>query len=217
MSTFKKYHQSIFRTLGYPLSERSAFPASVLTTAEKRLGIRIPAALRDYYLVAGRERRFNACHNRLLSPNQWTLDKHRLVFMEENQSVVLWGVSTRNPETADPPVSQAINDESLVWNLENRKCSQFLAVMLHYQAVNGGFRFCGTGSVSDPPIDRLKRNGWKYAGAINSLTAYSRPNQAVCLMPPGDLPFMRHWSVLAGGKTKSDLSTIAALIDTTLE
>ncbi|MGO9114246.1 MAG: hypothetical protein ACLP9L_33950 [Thermoguttaceae bacterium] len=53
----------------------------------------ISAALRDYYLVAGRERRFNCCLNRLLPPQEWLVDKHRLIFMEENQAVLSWGVN----------------------------------------------------------------------------------------------------------------------------
>ena len=217
MTSFKKHYQSIFKSFGYPLSKRTAMPSKALTAAEKRLRIRIPAAIRDYYLVAGRERRFNICHNRLLPPNQWTVDKQRLVFMEENQSVVLWGVSTRNPEANDPAISQAINDESLAWNPEHRRCSQFLAVMLHYNAVNNGLRFCGAASVPVSPNEQLVRDGWTFFGNVNSLMAYSRPRQVVCAMSPGDLPFMRNWSIYVGGKTKADLKGIAAELGVVLE
>jgi hypothetical protein len=217
MASFTNYYRTIYQTFGYPLTERTALPSKVLTAAEKRLGLRIPAALRDYYLVAGRDRRFSACHNRLLPPAKWSVEKHRLIFMEENQCVVWWGVSTRNPSSDDPPVSQGINAEPITWHPEHRRCSVFLAVMLHYQAVSGGFRFCGGADAPDQSSYRFEENGWTHYGEVNSLLAYSRQNQVVCLMPPGDLPFMQKWSVLAGGKTKADLHAIEADLGLTVE
>jgi hypothetical protein len=167
--------------------------------------------------VAGRERRFNTCHNRLLPPSEWTIDKKRLIFMEENQSVFWWGVSIRNPDSDDPPVSQGINEDPITWHPEHRKCSVFLAVMLHYQAVSGGLRYCGSGDAPEQSSYRFEEQGWTYYGEVNSLLAYSRPNQVVCLVPPHDLPFMRNWSVLAGGKTKRDLRTISAELGISVE
>jgi len=210
MASFKRDYRTMYDTFGYPLTERTALSSEVLAAAQKSLGVRIPAALRDYYLVAGRERRFSACHNRLVPPQRWRMDQQRLIFMEENQWVAWWGVSTRNPDADDPSVSQGINDEPITWHLEHRKCSVFLAVMLHYQAVSGGFRFSGRADAPDQSSYRFEEHGWTYYGEVNSLEAYSRPNQVVCLLPPGDLPFMQKWSVLAGGKTKSDLEAIAA-------
>lgn len=207
--SFKTYYRTIYSTFGYPLSERTALPPGVLAEAGKRLGVRVPAALRDYYLVAGRERRFNTCHNRLWPPSEWTLDRHRLLFMEENQCVVWWGVSTRNPDSEDPPVSQGIEDERIIWYPEHRKCSVFLGVMLHYQAVNGGCRFCGTADFPQPSSYRFEEHGWTCYGEMRSMLAYSRPNQVVCLMPPGESLWTQGTSVWAGGKTKADLRAIA--------
>jgi len=210
MPSFREYYRTLYLTFGYPLNERTAVSPRVLAAAEKRLGVRIPAALRDYYLVAGRERRFGACHNRLLAPQEWRIDKHRLIFMEENQCVVWWGVSTRNPKSQDPPISQGVNDEPITWVREHRRCSVFLAVMFHYQAVSGGFRFCAAADAGDGPNYDLVEHGWTYYGEVNSLMAFSRPNQVVCLMP-AMLPFMDKMtvSVLAGAKTNGDLQAIA--------
>jgi len=217
MASFKKYYRTIYDTFGYPLTERTALSSEVLAAAQKRLGVRIPAALRDYYLVAGLERRFSACHNQLLPPQRWALDKQRLIFMEENQWVAWWGVSTRNPDSDDPPVSQGVNDEPITWHPEHRKCSVFLAVMLHYQAVSGGYRFSGGADAPDQSDYRFEEQGWTYYGEVNSLEAYSRRNQVVCLTPPSDFPFMQKWSVLAGGKTKGDLQGIATDLGLTFE
>ena len=198
MASFKKYYISIYHKFGYPLGGRSGVSPAVLAAAEKRLGVKAPAALRDYYLVAGNERRFNTCLNRLLAPGDWGVDKRRLIFMEENQSVLWWGVSTRNTGSDDPPVSQGYDDEQIIWYPEHRKCSVFLAVLLHHHAVSGGFRFCGSADAPDRTGYRFEENGWTWYGEVKSLIAYSRPNQVVCLTPPGELPFMRKWSVNAG-------------------
>src|SRR5262249_5362349 len=64
-----------------------------ITTAEEQLGVRIPTALRDYYLSVGNERDLNVAHDRLLAPKDWFLDAGRLVFMVENQAVLFWGVA----------------------------------------------------------------------------------------------------------------------------
>jgi hypothetical protein len=217
MPSFKKYFRDIYSMFGYPLTDGASLSPKELGTAEKTLGVQIPKVLRDYYLVAGRERRFNECQNRLLPPAKWAVDKKRLTFMEENQSVVWWGVSTRNPNSDDPPVSQGINDETITWYPEHRKCSVFLAVMLHYQAVSGGFRFIGSGDVPEQANRSFEKHGWTCYGEVNSLLAYGRPNQAVCLMPPANLPFKQRWSVLAGGKTLRDLQAIAAELEVPIE
>jgi hypothetical protein len=203
MAGFKKYYRSIFQSFGFPLTSRSGVSSKLLADCERRDDVRLPAALREYYLVAGRERRFNQCYNRLLLPPKWKVDRNRLFFMEENQWVVWWSIMTRKPQPLDPPVWQGINDEPIAWYREHQKCSVFLAIMLHYQAVNDGFAFCGSASAPSDTKYRLRKTGWKYWGRINDLRAFSRPNQAVCVVP-----FMGTLSILAGAKTQQDLKAI---------
>ncbi len=95
MRSFKDYYRNIYRTFGYPLTARTGVSSAILDAAEKRFGTKLPLALRDFYLVAGNERRFNSSLNRVLAPKDWFVDQRRLAFMEENQAVVFWGVSVR--------------------------------------------------------------------------------------------------------------------------
>lgn len=208
VASFKAYFRELYATFGYPLTERQALSREVLASAERRLGVQIPAALRDFYLVAGGERRFNRSFNQFLSPRDWEVDKQRLIFMDENQVVVRWGVSLRNAGAADPPVSQGVNGQTIAWYPEHRKLSVFLAVMLHYNAVSGGFRFCAKADMPERAGYRLGEHGWKFRGEVNSLRAYSRQNGALCTLPPGDLPFMNKWTVLIGAKSDADLRAI---------
>jgi hypothetical protein len=80
--------------------------------------------------------------------------------------------------------------------------------MLHYQATSGGFEFCGA---ADAPNDIAKRlsTGWNYYGVLNGMKAYSRVNSVVCVMPPGNLPFMQNSTLQIGAKTQRDFDAIA--------
>lgn len=205
MNSFLRYYRSIFHAFGCPLSTRAAVPQRTIAIAEKRLSAKIPAALRHYLLVAGRERRLNRCHNRLLPLEDWTMDRQRLIFMEENQRVVVWGVSVRNPAANDPPVWQAVSEEPLTWYREHRRLSEFLAVMLHVQAVSGGLRHCAQATVPKPFGYRFRNHGWTCYGTVNGLTAYSRREQVVCILTPGDRSFLPETTVLAGTKSKAGL------------
>lgn len=208
MPSFQKYYRRLFEMMGRPLSKSSGLPVGALAAAEKRLGVHVPQALRDYYRVAGGERRVNTCHNRLLPPHKWRVDHRRLIFMEENQSVVFWAVPVGRRAAIDPPVDQGVNDEPIGWAREHSRCSIFLTVMLHYQAVNGGLRFCASAEAPDESSYRFEDHGWTEYGPVGSLTSYGRPNQVVCLMPPDNLPFTQKWTVLAAGKTQADLRRI---------
>jgi hypothetical protein len=75
------------RTLDRPLLPGHGYPLQTIQKAEQRLGVRLPQALRDYYLKVGWHR-LNRIHNRRLSPKNIFVDNGCLVFMEENQVVV---------------------------------------------------------------------------------------------------------------------------------
>src|SRR4051794_32194320 len=92
MRVFAREYVGVYSAIGCELKPRDGCPESEIADAEARLGIRVPKSLRDYYLVAGRERRLNQAQFRFLLPDGWFVDRGRLAFLEENQCVVYWGV-----------------------------------------------------------------------------------------------------------------------------
>ncbi|MGH3243257.1 MAG: hypothetical protein ACRDNL_22960 [Spirillospora sp.] len=76
------------------------------TAAEQRLGLRLPAALREAYALFGRRRDLHSNHDQLLSPDEFSVDdrKEALVFREENQGAAFWGVLLADLGKPDPPV-----------------------------------------------------------------------------------------------------------------
>ncbi|MCX5264871.1 SMI1/KNR4 family protein [Streptomyces sp. NBC_00199] len=77
-----------------------------LVAAEQRLGVRLPAALREAYLLFGRRRDLTSNHDVLLGPGELYVDdaKEALVFRHENQGAASWGILLASLQDDDPAV-----------------------------------------------------------------------------------------------------------------
>jgi hypothetical protein len=166
-----------FSSLGVPLQDGDGCSEAEIAAAEARLGVRIPSAIRAYFLLCGRETVLNRAHNRLLLPSDWCLDVDHLVFLTENQNVVVWGTDI-GEQTDDPPILQGVNGNEIEWHPEHARASEFLIVMLHWQAVMGGLGRTWSAIVDREFPTRLP--GWRYAGEVNAMRAYSRDGVALC-------------------------------------
>jgi hypothetical protein len=205
-------YSSLFSRLGYPLSKRDGFSKAQIAKAENKVGVRLPAALRDYYLVAGRERVLNHVFNRLCLPEEWELHSGKLVFMEENQTVVVWGVTATTRPTHDPSVFQAALVSGALdrWHIEHDRCSTFLKFMIHLQAsYGGGLPFTASASAPDDLSSNLRRE-WSFGGEVNGMQAYSREGRVVCITKWKDFGAKRKsWRAFAGAASKENLTAIA--------
>jgi uncharacterized protein (TIGR02996 family) len=85
---------------GHGSSERE------LASAEKRLGTRLPAALREWYALAGRRKDVWSRQDRLLPPEQLRFDRagDALIIRSENQGCERWGIQVGDLGQDDPPV-----------------------------------------------------------------------------------------------------------------
>jgi hypothetical protein len=171
--------------------------------------LRLPTVLREYYLLAGRFDRFNRAHNQLRRPEEWSLDGDKLVFLEENQCVVVWGVEGVRLPDADPPVYQGPNvrGQPTEWYLEHERCSEFLLVMLHLQAVWGGYEFLGGSDITSEALGKFL-TGWKPAGRVNELLAFSRAGGAACV-----LEGKGSGRLYVGGRTEREFEVIEAELE----
>jgi hypothetical protein len=204
MSNFQGRYRRAYERLGHHLTQREGRSESRIRAVEKRLGVRLPDALRQYCLIAGAERRFNQAFNHLYAPTDWFIDAGRLVFMGENQAVVLWGTAARLQPDDDPTVYQGVNGESIEWYVEHERCSVFLLVMLRWQGTFGGAMNCsGSAAVSADLVNHLGRD-WSFVGEVNQMRAYDRPGKAVCFLKWED-----SFRVFAGAARTVDLDAIA--------
>jgi hypothetical protein len=158
------------------------FATNVLEAAESRLGVRLPSPLRGYYGSIGRHK-INRAFNRLLPPGGLEISQGRLVFMEENQCVVFWGVRCKSA-AADPVVFQTTDPEDGDWFAESTS-SQFLSAMLCWQAVGGGAPYMGWSNPIDLATVRRLSRKWSLVGRIKELSAFLGDGSVVCVLKEG--------------------------------
>lgn len=118
---FEEHLRASLANLGVTLDDADAIVEPLPGT--------VPAALRAWYRIAGRSD-LNSAHNRILGHRDLRHEDGRVIFVEENQDVVVWGF---DPSTNldDPPVWQGqVTDQGFEWYPEDLPVCQFLVEML---------------------------------------------------------------------------------------
>ncbi|MFD0273540.1 SMI1/KNR4 family protein [Kitasatospora sp. NPDC127111] len=89
-----------------PLGDGDGWTEADLAAAEERLGLRLPAALREAYGLFGRRSDLTAQHHALLGPAALHLDEDGrvLVLRHGNQDAAAWGVGLDELHRPDPAV-----------------------------------------------------------------------------------------------------------------
>jgi hypothetical protein len=176
--------------------------AGQLDAAERRLGLKLPRALRTYYLKTGATRALHQRHNRLLSPRQLRVADDHLVFYEENQNVVEWGIRVRDLKRADPPVRQGQqHDDHWHWYPEFKSVSEFALAQGAWQAVMGGMRYVANRAGTKRPPKSLGAPVFENAG----MKAWLIPG-GVAVLAGGDF-------FAAGVRKRSELFRLGGDID----
>ncbi|MFN7972773.1 MAG: hypothetical protein U0166_10565 [Acidobacteriota bacterium] len=135
-------HDQVYRELGQrylggSVTGKDGVPEEQVILAESRLGFALPCALRDYYLVLGAVPKLNRVHNRLLAPSELQPEEGFLVFLEENQGVVSWGIPLSIIAEEDPVVWQRTNTPPFRWLSEEKTFVAFLESMFTWYAEGG--------------------------------------------------------------------------------
>jgi uncharacterized protein (TIGR02996 family) len=193
-------YRAAFAALDRPLTPKDGVSEKRVAEGERRLGIRLPRALRDYYLVAG-SHRFNQVHNNLLPPKEWYLTSGKVVFLMENQGVWHCGVKVNDPAGDDPPVFGEYEGTSDRWRLPER-CSEFLVTHLYFQAVYGyGMKYRGSADLVTPEGLAKLEETWPFIGDDDAVRAFGKDGQAACL---------EGGSLYVGGRKRKDFDAIVA-------
>lgn len=89
-----------------PLTRGEGLTDGTLWGAEQRIGVELPAALREAYLLFGLRADLTAEQDRLVPAWELALDHSdaAVVFRDECQHVAEWGVAGADLGSADPPV-----------------------------------------------------------------------------------------------------------------
>jgi hypothetical protein len=205
-----------FANVGIQLRSEDGCASAEIERAERRLKLKVPLSLKEYYLLSGREKRINQFHNHLLPPSKWFTDSNHLVFMEENQCVVYWGASACQQANADATVFQGVNhDKGIEWHEEHASCFTFLNVMAIWHAsIGGAAHNKATGYVQEKMARKTLDEKWQLVGEVNAMRAYMLPGRAVCFLKWEDFVQMERdlppWRVFAAAATETELERIKA-------
>ncbi|MBL4844796.1 MAG: hypothetical protein JKY65_04650 [Planctomycetes bacterium] len=124
------------KALGRDLRESEGVSKEEVDQAAAGLGCALESSLRAYYRCAGRADTLNSFHNEILVPQDWYLSEGHLVFMEENQGVVSWGLKVDADEEAT--VWQR-NNTSGAWHSEEKPLLVFLEDLFAWYAEGADF------------------------------------------------------------------------------
>jgi hypothetical protein len=178
---FAERYRAAFESLGLPLRPEDALKPASLENI-KLEGFHLPLALREFYLVAGNEVVLNQSFNRLLAPEKIFVESGRIVFMEENQGVVYWGIKPDGSE--NPIVEQGINIEgkAIEWHSEDTDSAGFLEAMLCWQAsFGGGLKYPVQAGVS-PDFKAKLEHDFRVVGKIGEMHAFARDGCAITFL-----------------------------------
>jgi hypothetical protein len=179
---FRQKYVAVAEELLLHLPDECGLSEVELAAGEGRLGIKLPLALRDYFLALGKLP-LNVAHNRTLAAAKWFINDGKLIFMEENQWVVYWGVGASQTPEIDPPVFLGINrlPKQIEWLPDMNAISDFLVLMLHYQAAMGGFERVVSGEVEPSMLAHFDSH-WRFGGEFNGLIAFRRRGEVACFL-----------------------------------
>jgi hypothetical protein len=195
---FADRYRAAFEELGRPLTPTDAMTALDIATMETD-EFRLPLALYEYYLVAGKEQVLNHSFNDLLDPADVFVESGRICFMEATQASVYWGVPGAWSDE-NPPLEQGVCiEDEIEWHREDTDCAGFLETMLYWQAsFGGGLSSCGSAWVSRETRLQLERD-FRFVGSIGLLNAYGRNGCALSFLEWFNAEEGRSgWKIFAG-------------------
>jgi hypothetical protein len=212
MLLFADRYRFAFANLGRRLTNVDSISAAEIATHERRLNVRFPTALREYFLVAGKADDFNRAYDRILKPHELSIEGKALVFLEENQDVVFYGTRIGAIDTPDPPVYMAAPNEPNRWFKVNDRCSTFLEVMLQWEAAVSEAMPFGGAAQTTRSTKKVLDQDWEFVGEVNRMFAYRKRGASACFVR-----WEQGWRIFAGSASEEILDEIGAELNVVWE
>lgn len=164
------YLEKIVRLYQLSKDDYWGFSETEMTAIEHSLQIKLPAVLREYYLTIGKNKAVNDSHNRLLPPeNIYFTDDRYLVFYEENQGVVEWGIKESDLSLVNPSVYGNYDTiQESDWQQETQTLTDFFLSMSIYNGTLGGLLYnANSFSPVAPETVQLIQENWSEVPEIS--------------------------------------------------
>jgi hypothetical protein len=146
-----------------PLSDQDGLGLDEIAEAERRLGVSLPNALREWYQLAGKRKNLISLQNRLELPAELKPIGRFLPIYSENQAVVIWGLRLDDLDLSDPPVYMYGNETNLSevsahdWLMENKALSEFIFQMVVFETLFAA-PFSGNAPITDATVKTVEQN-----------------------------------------------------------
>jgi hypothetical protein len=172
----------------------------------------IPAVLRQFFSDVGDQRLLSGFHRFLLDDELQRVNGY-LLFLEENQGVVLWGVRADGSDDPDVVQFPVVGDELDGPFAEGVPLSTFLLAIMVMQLTHGD-AFAHVGHQELPEVQKasalLADGELVPIAAVNGLYAFAGPgvaatlvtgdddDGATLLLASNDLDRLEHWALVLG-------------------
>lgn len=133
--TIREIAQSL---IGRELLEDDGIDKDRIKDTESRLGIKIPAALKDFYMLLGNIESFISAFEYFVNVEELEIIDGKLLFLEENQGVCYWAMNVEHEEDNMVYVCTDLEQEQLEWYPET-SVNEFLKVIMYLQCAEGGY------------------------------------------------------------------------------
>ncbi|MFD5269511.1 SMI1/KNR4 family protein [Streptomyces sp. NPDC058335] len=122
---------------GRPLAPGDGWDEAEIDAAERRLGVRLPTALREAYGLFGRRDDLTRNHDTLLPLKELYVDDDGgvLVYQVENQGCAYWGVLLKDLEQDDPPTVTRLDGPGAKWEPWEPRLSTACVAMVMSEVV----------------------------------------------------------------------------------
>jgi hypothetical protein len=203
--SFWRDYESKVAKLFPSLGETDGLSERTIRDAERRLGFALPVLLRQFYQRAGKREDLTRSFDRFLRPAQLAVSAGALIFYEDHQQVVFWGIKREQTGKDDPPVWQANNARRLAWYADHDRLSAFLVTMLYRQFLEGG-EHSGMATINARVLAAI-RHGWPRVSLegknLGDLELYAREGQVLAVFREG-----QQLELLAAGRTEADFLAV---------
>lgn len=163
-----------------PLTPEDGWGEAELAAAEDRLGLPLPAAVREAYGLFGRRTDMTSNQDQLLSPDDLHVDEagEALIFREENQEVTYWGVPLADLGADDPRVVMWLDPaygSAVTWDAWLDRFSLACLEMVLSEFLFIQDELCGYTDLSEKDVGLLEQR----------YTRLAIPEYPLCQAPPG--------------------------------
>lgn len=143
------------------------FSQEEIAGCERRLGVKLPETLGQYYLQLGKNEQINQTQDSLVLPSELKIGENGfVVFYNENQSVWQAGFKFTDCSLDNPPVYLTYDGKT--WEKESPQTSAFLISIAHLQAIFA-FPYNANCAGIKSEKETVVRRNWKKADSAVSI------------------------------------------------